>query len=193
MKYGPDFIEIFLKELEKTPNIRYVCNKLGIDHSTFYRWKILYPSFGKRAQIAEFFGRLAMNSAAESVIISGIQGKDFKSSCYWLSHNEPRYMTREQSEQFGRVMDRDTDFLKTDIKTDGTNFESMFESLKTIEEQLGEGLDSNIAKLIIDLFCGNDSQLKEMFLSSYASWKKDDKIDDGQHDAILDYIRNKRS
>ena len=52
MRYSIDIEERIIKELEKVPNIRYICNKVGIDHSTFYRWLLRHPTFNKEVMVA---------------------------------------------------------------------------------------------------------------------------------------------
>jgi hypothetical protein len=69
MKYGPKITNEICEELIKTPNIRYVSKKMGIDHSTFYRWMSHHHTFFKVVTSYLEIGRDRMNDVAEGVIM----------------------------------------------------------------------------------------------------------------------------
>lgn len=155
------------------PNIRYVCSKVGIDHSTFYRWLMRYPSFNKKVTMAIFLGKRAISGTAETVIIKGVQKGDHKSATFWLSHNDPQYMQRDKGRYHGDLLEMQTKLLKKPIKYDGSNFESLFKVLYEFEESFGVNSDSNITakKVFINLFCDEDKELIELCHASYEEWR----------------------
>lgn len=173
MRFGPDIIDRILKELEKVPNIRYVCSKVGIDHSTFYRWLMRYPSFNKRVTMAIFLGKRAISGTAETVIIKGVQNGDYRSATFWLSHNDPQYMQRDKGRHHGDLLEMQTKMLKKPIKYDGSNFESLFQVLYEFEKSFGVDTESNrtAKKVFIDLFCDDDKELIELCHASYEDWR----------------------
>lgn len=81
----------FLKELEETPLVTRVCQKLGISRATFYRWCAEDADFAREVAVAVNKGRDRMNDFAESKLIENIQANDYRAIAYWLSHNKKLY------------------------------------------------------------------------------------------------------
>src|SRR3989344_5258971 len=104
MRYSASLIKEILAELEKIPIIRQACAKVGIDHSTFYRWLFKHPTFHRRVVMAMSLGRKRTTDAADSVILTGIQNKEHRSATFWLTHNEPRYMSLNKDKQYQSIL-----------------------------------------------------------------------------------------
>ena len=173
MKYGPRITYQIGEELIKTPNIRYVCKKMGIDHSTFYRWMSHHHTFSKLVTGYIEIGRDRMSESAEGVIIGGIQNGDFKCATYWLSHNSPRYSSSEQEEYLGSVSKKISKML--DEETPENSSESLFEHYFDIYECMQAVFGLKKAKEKIDIFvkmiCHGKPDLEDIFYASYTEWK----------------------
>lgn len=172
MRFGPKITDQICEELIKMPNIRYVCNKVGIDHSTLYRWMAKHYSFYKLATSALAMGRDRMNDAAEAVIISGIQAGEMKSATYWLAHNEPRYASPAKIRYLNSFNENIVELMEKPRPNDSqVMFETMFESFEIMEMNL----DTKEAKKIIDGYVKfafhEDMKLEEIFYASYSEWK----------------------
>lgn len=155
------------------PNIRYVCTKVAIDHSTFYRWMEKYHSFYKAVLKALDMGRDRMNDAAEGVIISGIQRNEFKHASYWLSHNSPRYSSSEQLRYLRSINNNLIEIMKEETPKDSSEatFEIYFDAYESMIKVFGkETADDRIDKLV-RLACYGDPELEKIFYASYAEWK----------------------
>ena len=163
MRYGADIAERIIKELEKVPNIRYVCKKVGIDHSTFYRWLLRHPTFNKEVEIALFLGRAAISGVAETVVIKGVQAEDYRASTFWLTHQDPHYMQHAKGRQYALIMDRTANILKKEIEFNGDNFESLFKVYDEIEEGWGKEAADGITPIYANAFCDGDKELIELF------------------------------
>jgi len=179
MIYGPDLTKRISDELQKIPNIRNVCSKFGIDHSTFYRWMGSYPTFRKEVRAALYFGREHMNNIAETVIIKGVQNGEYRSATFWLVHNDRRYMQRDKGEYYADLLEMDKNFIRKEIPKDDINFEQMFKVLQEWEADFPLEDVWCMLKSTIDLFCRHDKDLPDLLKASYVEWKDDKKkIDD---------------
>ncbi len=163
MRFGADIAERIIKELEKVPNIRYVCKKVGIDHSTFYRWILRHPTFNKEVEIALFLGRAAISGVAETVVIKGVQAENYKASTFWLTHQDPHYMQHAKGRQYALIMDRTANILKKQIEFDGTNFETLFNFYDEVAELYDEKTAEGTVQVYIKAFCDGDMELVELF------------------------------
>ncbi len=172
MRYGKDIVKRIVEELQKVPSVRHVCNKVGIDHSTFYRWIAQHFEFSKEVEAALMFGRKNINDAAEGVIISGIQRGDFRSATYWLSRNEERYIEAKQVRYFQYLEYWNTQFLKQKTPSDSP-FDELFERYLALEKVLGPERGKELIEPIVDIICHTDAKLKDIFYSAYDEWKTD--------------------
>lgn len=173
MRYGADIAERIIKELEKVPNIRYVCKKVGIDHSTFYRWTLRHPTFNKEVAMALHQGRSVISGAAETVIIKRVQEEDYKASTFWLTHHDPNYMQYEKGKQYGFIMERTLGILRKPVEFDGSNFETLFELYDEIEENWGDDAADGMIVSVVKLFCEGDENLIELFNIANTRRKKE--------------------
>lgn len=172
MRYGDDITKRIVKELEVIPNVRYVCNKVGIDHSTFYRWIMRHPTFNKKVLMALFVGREAINGSAETVIIKGVQRGEHKSATFWLSHNDSRYMQKEKGKHYSSLLNRDSDIVSKPVEK-GHNFETMFSIIYDLEKNFEADIAYHIFEPFIKVFCNDEQNLIDIFNASYQEWKID--------------------
>ena len=171
MRYGPKIVEQILDELRKVPNIRYVCNKVGIDHSTFYRWMDTHFKFHQWVELALYVGRQKMNDAAESVIVTGIQNNDFRSAAYWLSHNDERYIGVERVRFFQYLEKNRLEFLHR-REQDDPMIEAMFSHFLMLEQTLEPDIARQEMTILASAFCHQDSGLIKAFREEYLHWKE---------------------
>lgn len=174
MRYSEDIIKQITEELQKVPNIRYVCNKVGIGYSTFYRWMCDHHEFHKAVEGALLLGRETTNDAAQGVIISKIQAGDFQAAKYWLGHNHEQYISPDRVPYHQYLERHRLEFLKR--KTDeGDRFEALYKQYLEIEESL-DPYEPEVAKekmtYILDFVYRDDKELKELFLATYPKWKQ---------------------
>lgn len=87
----------FLKELEESGNIYRSCRKLGIDRSTFYRWKENDKGFKNEAKKAEKIGRSNNCDIGESYLMANVRKGEMKAIKYFLRFNSERYKGKETS------------------------------------------------------------------------------------------------
>jgi len=179
MIYGPDITKRICEELKKAPNIRHICAKFGIDHSTFYRWMGSHPTFHKNVLASLYFGREYVTGAAESIILKGINIGDFRSASFWLTHNEPRYMQKDKGEHYGKLLEMDYNFMKKVRPEDEINFEKIFELFQELEGIFPPEYLWKVTKPIIGLFCLDDKDLPDILKASYMEWKSDKKNVEG--------------
>jgi len=156
------------------PSIRHVCKKVGIDHSTFYRWMSKHHSFYQLVMGALEMGRDNMNDAAEAVIIGGIQRNELKAASYWLSHNSPRYSSREQTEYLKHKNDSLIRILNEPTPDNAeSTFQTFFEVYESMQKIFGnEDAEKRIGKLV-KVFCHGNLELEKIFYSAYLEWKTD--------------------
>jgi hypothetical protein len=168
-------VKEILTELERVPIIRNVCVKMGIDHSTFYRWMTRYPEFWKSVTNALWLGRKRMNDAAESVIINGIQNQSIRAATYWLSHNDERFMGLERGKQFERMESKTNYFMsnKAEPKEYPFTFEKMFEVYEYYEEHMEVDEAKERVRPMIEILFREDAKLVDLFYASYEEWKKE--------------------
>ncbi len=170
MKYGPDIIRRVTEELKKVPTVRQACNKLGIDHSTFYRWMAKHFEFHQEVEAALLIGRSRMNDAAEGVIMTGIQNGDMRAAVYWLSHNNERYVDADQARYFQYVQNQALAFLREKTPPDSI-FEVLFNLYFEMELNVGIEFADMRMKPLIEYTCHIDANLMAIFYASYAEWK----------------------
>lgn len=170
MKYNEDLVENITSELKKVPNIRYVCSKVGIDHSTLYRWRMKHLDFEKRLTMAMYVGRELINDVAESNIIKGVQSGDIKCSTYWLSHNSPNY-AENNSPLFNSYKRIEKLMTRNSRKSIG-DFQILFDALFKLEStyDLEIGTDKMV-NILISKYLDYDQELFDLFIGEYHKWK----------------------
>jgi hypothetical protein len=171
MRYGPDIIKIIVSSLEEVPNIRHVIKKVGIHHSTYYKWFVMYPEFREKVTIALFKGRSSMSDMAEGNIFRGIKEGDKASSRFYLSHNNPRYMTYDKHIHYGRMMKDDLEKSKPGTYPDGELFDEMFPKFLLLEELHGADKAKTYMDALLNVSMGDNDELIDIFYACYEEWK----------------------
>jgi hypothetical protein len=177
MRFESQIVKQICEELQKMPNVRHVCNKVGIDHSTFYRWTGKHHTFSQLVTAALLMGRDRISEAAEGVIITGIQNGDRKCSTYWLSHNNPRYSSREQALYLKGVNESVMEILEEPRPSDSSaTFDMLFDMYEDMQEIFGLGSAKEKIDKFVKFACQEDPKLEEIFYGAYSEWKtnKDD-------------------
>lgn len=120
-----------LKELEKTGNVQISCLKVGIDRSTFYRWRQSNKAFKRVADEKLRYGREANSDIAEQALMLSVKDKNLSAIKYVLSHNSPRYKpqlrkvtihhSKDVGEQYDlrakKMIDEASSYLKKSLET----------------------------------------------------------------------------
>lgn len=91
MKKNPRIIKKLLEELERTPLIQVVCEKVGISRNAFYRWAKEDKEFAERVNEALSLGTGVVNDIAVSNVLNGIQKNDIKYTMFWLDRRHPDF------------------------------------------------------------------------------------------------------
>jgi len=171
MKYEQDIIKKITDELQKIPNVRYVCNKFGIHHSTYYRWVVLHFKFHQAVVGSLAIGREQMNDAAESVIINGIQNGDIKAAIHYLSHNHERYIRTERVRYYQYLDKENLKFMKKEIP-DESQFENLLKYYMLLEDVYAKKKAKTIIDPLIKITCHEDTELEDIFHSVYEEYRK---------------------
>lgn len=170
---GDRIMEQICEELIKTPNVRHVCKKVGIDHSTFYRWIATHHEFSKSVTYALSTGRDNMNDAGEAVIIAGIQKGDLKSALIWLKHNSPRYsgsMQRQYlKERAGMILEILGEAETKDPRE--MSFDHCFDIYYKLESIFGPEEGRRRVDALVKYVIGEDLKLEPLFYNAYSEWK----------------------
>ena len=88
--------EQLIQELGKTGNIYWSCSKIGIDRSTFYRWKNKDKKFQEKVEMAEKMGRENMCDISEHALFENVKAGNQRAIEYALRFNSKKY-GRKQS------------------------------------------------------------------------------------------------
>lgn len=175
MKYDTNITKRFVEELIKVPNIRGVCAKLNVDHSTFYRWMSKHHTFFKMVTSALTMGRDRMSDAAEGVVIRGIQNNNIKAAQYWLSHNNSRYATTMQQRKLHKITENELEIMNEPPPRNLQEraFESMFELYKQTEDIFPKEKARQHIEKFVTMMCHGDSELEQIFFVAYEEWRQD--------------------
>lgn len=80
-----------IRELEKSGNVYLACLKLGVDRSTYYRWRNESKKFKSLSDKAMRTGRENNCDIAEHALMLNVKDKKMDAIKYVLSHNSTRY------------------------------------------------------------------------------------------------------
>ncbi|MFA6608296.1 MAG: hypothetical protein WCT07_00045 [Candidatus Paceibacterota bacterium] len=174
MKYGTDIIKIIIKGLEEIPNIRHVLKKVGVHHSTFYRWMVAYPEFRNKVLHALFRGRGNISDLATGNLIRAIKEGDLGASKFWLTHLDAQFMTSSKYDHFIVLTTRLLDSVEKGKFGEDEYFEKLFPACQVIEEAGGIEAVKEVLKAILPALSKNDEDMIELFYSSYAEWRVED-------------------
>jgi hypothetical protein len=171
MRYGPDIIKVIVSSLEEVPNIRHVIKKVGIHHSTYYKWFVMHPDFREKVTLALFKGRNNMSDMAEGNIFRGIKEGDKASSRFYLSHNNPRYMTFDKHFHYGRMMKDDLENARPGVYPSEEIFDEMFPKFFLLEELHGMDKAKTYMDALLGVSMGHNEELVDIFYACYEEWK----------------------
>lgn len=179
MKYDESILNIILKELEEFPNIRRAVKKAGIDHSTYYRWRIMHKEFREKTNMSISIGRANGGEILEGVLFNKAQQGDLGSIKYWLSHNNRKYMhpdrllVKEISQS--KKSNKKFDMLPTPtegIEEETEFFEMWFEEMYQLEIEFDYEQAGMAMNYWLQLIWKRYPQLQKAFHVSYRAWKE---------------------
>jgi len=84
----------FLEKIQEIPFVSSAAPFVGIDRSTYYRWRNSDSKFAREVDKQQLKGREKINDVIESVLLKKAQGGDITSIIFWLKHNHQRYTHR---------------------------------------------------------------------------------------------------
>lgn len=184
MKYDEEITKKILKELEDHPNIRRAVKKVGIDHSTYYRWRDSHKEFREKTNKSLSIGTAISTEILEGVLFNKAQQGDVPSIKHWLAHNSKKYMSidrlllyrtgetieiKKNKKSFGMmVASKDND------EEEGKDFfEEWYRQMYELENEF----DFKTANITMDFWLRQIwekyPELRAVFYSTYDGWKKD--------------------
>jgi hypothetical protein len=89
--------EDLIKEIAKFGNVYLSCLKIGVNASTYYRWKDKDATFKEEAEEAEKDGRKNICHVAEHALLKNIKDGQQRAIEYALNHNSEVYRKKETS------------------------------------------------------------------------------------------------
>ena len=92
--------EQLIQELGKTGNIYWSCSKIGIDRSTFYRWKNKDKKFQEKVEMAEKMGRENICDISEHALFKNVKAGNQRAIEYALRFNSERYVGKQPTNVF---------------------------------------------------------------------------------------------
>ncbi len=95
---------LIIEQLKRTPIVQIACEKIGLPRSTYYHLRKEDSGFAKATDEALAEGRLLINDAAESRLLSAIKDGNLTAVIYWLKNNHRQY--NEKLELSGSVEQR---------------------------------------------------------------------------------------
>ncbi|MDD4901733.1 MAG: hypothetical protein PHE24_01215 [Patescibacteria group bacterium] len=101
MKDDEKLKQLAIEQLNKTPIVQVVCEKIGLPRTTFYRWKENDEKFAEAVNKAICDGRHLINDFAESQLLTAIKNNNLTAIIYWLNHNHKNYANKLEID--GRV------------------------------------------------------------------------------------------
>lgn len=94
MKDDKKLKQLAIEQLNKTPIIQVVCEKIGLPRTTLYRWKEKDEKFAEEVDKAMCEGRHLINDFAESQLLNAIKNNNLTAIIYWLNHNHKNYANK---------------------------------------------------------------------------------------------------
>jgi len=86
--------QAILENLRKIPIIQIACERIGVNRSTYYRWRKTDPVFAKAADEAIKTGLSLVNDLAESQLIAAIRDQNMSGIIFWLKHRHKAYKNK---------------------------------------------------------------------------------------------------
>lgn len=178
MKYDEEITKKILKELEDHPNIRRAVKKVGIDHSTYYRWRDSHKEFREQTNKSLSIGTAIGIEILEGVLFNKAQQGDFASIKHWLAHNSRKYMSVDRVllyDGVGEVKRTKQGSRQVAISSEEEGkdfFEEWYQQMYDLEIEF----DFETATKTMDFWLrpvwGKFPELRMVFYSTYAVWAK---------------------
>ena len=86
--------QLFVEQLQKTPIIQLVCEKLGIGRTSYYRWRNSDKKFAKDCDKSISEGQYLVNDLAESMLVNAIKDCNLSAIRFWLQNHHADYKNR---------------------------------------------------------------------------------------------------
>ena len=179
MKYDEEITKKVLKALEEHPNIRRAVKKVGIDHSTYYRWRDSHKEFREKTNKSLSIGTAIGVEILEGVLFNKAQQGDFASIKHWLAHNSKKYMSTDRLLVYnvGEVSRNKKAFgmapASKEISEDQDFFEDWYKQMYELEVKY----EYDRAVLSMDFWLQQIwekfPELRLVFYSTYAKWKEE--------------------
>lgn len=83
-----------IQHLKEIPIPTYVCQRIGVPKSTYYKWRKIDEAFKEASDEAIISGKLSLNDIAKSQLVKLINDGDYRSISFWLKHNDPDFNPR---------------------------------------------------------------------------------------------------
>jgi hypothetical protein len=110
--------KLFLEEIQKTPVVAAVCNKLNISRQSVYRWLSEDFEFRSLYKEALSHGSDNVNDLAESKMIGSIDRGEPWAIKYWLESNHKKYLRpRLPADNLRTSKEDDIDGINIQVRT----------------------------------------------------------------------------
>lgn len=166
MKFGKDIQDRLLKEVKEFPSIRYAAKKVGLHHSTVYRWMLSHQVFRSLIFSALEEGRQTTNDVARGVIMQAIHSGSYEASKYWLSHHEPQFMSDDKIKAHIMAMYMETEKMHVPKKVRVDDFETLFTMYDDCRRGFGDKA-REVMDILLRQVCDNNEELMEVFYNAY--------------------------
>ncbi|MDD2646864.1 MAG: hypothetical protein PHV78_02600 [Patescibacteria group bacterium] len=80
-----------LEQLKRVPIVQFACEKVGLNRSSYYRWRKEDKAFARLADDAISDGSSLINDMAESQLLSLIKKGNITAIIYWLKNHHSQY------------------------------------------------------------------------------------------------------
>ncbi len=189
MKYDEEITKKILKELEDHPNIRRAVKKVGIDHSTYYRWRDSHKEFREKTNKSLSIGTAIGIEILEGVLFNKAQQGDFASIKHWLAHNSRKYMSVDRVllyDGVGEVRRTKKGSMQVSISSEEEGkdfFEEWYQKMYDLEIEFDFETANSTMDFWLRQIWEKYPELRIVFYSTYDSWKKE-KLTKGSLDRL---------
>ena len=87
-----------IEKLKEVPIVYAAVSQCGIDKSTYYRWRKLWPEFAKVADEALEEGKKFVTDMARSQVVKKIKEGDKTMVIFWLKNHDPDFSDKVRHE-----------------------------------------------------------------------------------------------
>lgn len=165
--------EDLLLEIAKFGNVYLSCLKVGVNASTYYRWKEKDELFKKEAEEAERDGRRNICHVAEHALLKNVKEGQQRAIEYTLNHNSEMYKKKETSNVVivhKRELATQRDADETTCEEDLADLKFMVDGIKSrglpyseSDKELINIYENSVSYLkALDKDCANDAAILDM-------------------------------